>query len=187
MTAVASRVVGPLVAAPMPSPYPLIEHLPAVYAEDQFTVRFTAAMDDVLATIINKIDCMHGYIDPLLAPEDFVRWLSSWFGVLLDESWPMSAQRAVISQAVDLFRMRGTMAGLRRHLDVVVDGHVEITESGGTSWSIRPRPEPPTDVEHWVFIVVRPTDPAITSPAAVEAVIRAAKPVHVAHKLEVVS
>ncbi len=182
-----SRGAVSVVAPPMPSPYPLIDHLPAVYAEDQFTVRWTGAFDDVLATIINKIDCMHGYIDPLLAPEDFVRWLSSWFGVLLDESWPMSAQRAVISQAVDLFRMRGTMAGLRRHLDVVVDGHVEITESGGTSWSIRPRPEPPTDVEHWVFIVVRPTDPAITSPAAVEAVIRAAKPVHVAHKLEVVS
>jgi len=175
------------VTPPMPSPYPMIDHMPAVYADDQFAVRWTAALDDVLATIINKIDCIHGYIDPLLAPEDFVRWLSSWFGVLLDESWPMSAQRAVIAEAVDLFRMRGTMAGLRRHLAVVVDGQVEITESGGTSWSVRPRPEPPADLDHWVFVVVRPNDPAVTSEAAVEAVIRAAKPVHVAHKLEVVA
>jgi phage tail-like protein len=173
-------------APPLPSPYPLIDYLPAVYSGDQFTVRWTAAMDDVLATLINKIDCMHSYVDPLLAPDDFVPWLASWFGVLLDESWPMSAQRAVIAQAVDLFRMRGTIAGLRRHLDVVVDGEVQITESGGTSWSIRPRPEPPTDVDHWVFVVVRPRDSRM-SEAAIEAVIRAAKPVHVAHRLEVVS
>jgi phage tail-like protein len=170
---------------PLPSPYPLIDHLPAVFGEDRFAVRWTAALDDVLAPLINTIDCVHAYIDPLLAPEEFVRWLSSWFGVLLDESWPMSAQRAVVAEAVDLFRMRGTMAGLRRHLAVVIDGEVEITESGGTSSSIRPRPDPPGDVEHWVRVVVRPRDPAAISEAAVAAVIRAAKPVHVTHALEV--
>jgi hypothetical protein len=87
---------------------------------------------------------------------------------------------------VELFRMRGTMAGLRRHLAVVVDGEVEITESGGTSWSSRPRPEPPSDVEHWVRVVVRPRHPETLSDAAVAAVIRAAKPVHVSHSLEVI-
>lgn len=171
---------------PLPSPYPLIDHLPAVFGESPFAVRWTEAFDDVLAPLISMIDCVHGYIDPLLAPEEFVRWLSSWFGVLLDESWPMSAQRMVVAEAVDLFRMRGTMAGLRRHLAVVIDGEVEITESGGTSWSVRPRPEPPTDVEHWVRVVVRPSRSSSLSEEAVAAVIRAAKPVHVSHSLEVV-
>lgn len=169
---------------PLPSPYPLIDHLPAIFADSPFAVRWTAAFDDVLAPLINIIDCVHGYVDPLLTPEEFVPWLSSWFGVLLDESWPMTAQRAVVAEAVDLFRMRGTMAGLRRHLAVVVDGEVEVTESGGTSVSVRPRPDPPTDVEHWVRVVVRPR--AALSEAAVAAVIRAAKPVHVVHTLEVV-
>lgn len=169
---------------PLPSPYPLIDHLPAVFGDDPFAVRFTGAFDDVLGSIVSVIDCLGSYLDPLVAPEPFVRWLSSWFGVLLDDSWPLSAQRAVIAEAVDLFRMRGTMAGLRRHLDLVIDGEVEIDESGGTSWSIRPRPDPPTDVDHWLFVVVRPRSPI--APEAVEAVIRAAKPVHVAHKVEVV-
>lgn len=169
---------------PLPSPYPLIDHLPSIFADNPFAVRFTAGFDDVLAPLINVIDCVHGYVDPLLAPEEFVRWLSSWFGVLLDESWPMTAQRAVVAEAVDLFRMRGTMAGLRRHLAVVVDGEVDITESGGTSVSVRPRPDPPTDVEHWVRVVVRPRGEL--SEAAVEAVVRAAKPVHVFHSVEVV-
>ncbi|SDF45491.1 phage tail protein domain-containing protein [Lentzea fradiae] len=171
----------------LPTPYPLIGFLPAVFAESDFTVRWTTGFDDVLAPLISTIDCVDAYLDPMLAPEEFVRWLSSWFGVLLDESWPLTAQRAVVAEAVDLFRMRGTMAGLRRHLSVVVDGEVEIHESGGTSWSVRPRPEPPTDVEHWVRVVVRPRDPRVLSEEAVAAVIRAAKPVHVAHTLEVIS
>ncbi|MFI6025466.1 phage tail protein [Amycolatopsis magusensis] len=171
---------------PLPSPYPLIDHLPAVFAEDRFAQRFTAAFDDVLATLISPIDCVGAYLDPLLAPPDFVRWLADWFGVLLDESWPESAQRAVVAEAVDLFRMRGTMAGLRRHLAVVVDGEVTISESGGTSVSTRPRPDPPADVEHWVRVTVRPRVPGALSEAAVEAVIRAAKPVHITHSLEVV-
>jgi phage tail-like protein len=172
-------------APPLPSPYPLIRYLPSVFGDDMFAVRWTGGLDDVLAPLINVIDCVGAYIDPMLAPEEFVRWMSSWFGVLLDESWPMSAQRAVVAQAVDLFRMRGTVAGLRRHLAVVVDGEVEITESGGTSWSPRPIPEPP-DVEHWVHVLVRPNPGSPISEEAVAAVIRAAKPVHVAHSLEVV-
>ncbi|MDT8913122.1 phage tail protein [Amycolatopsis sp. PS_44_ISF1] len=170
---------------PLPSPYPLIGYLPAVYGQSPVAVRWTEGFDDVLASLITTIDCVHAYLDPLLAPEEFVRWLSTWFGVLLDESWPLSAQRAVVAEAVELFRMRGTLAGLRRHLAVVVDGEVEVTESGGTSWSLRPRPEPAADQEHWVRVVVRPRHPPSLSDAAVAAVIRAAKPVHVRHTLEV--
>jgi phage tail-like protein len=172
--------------ATLATPHPLIGLMPAIYADDQFAVRWTAGFDQVLAPIIATIDCIQSYVDPLLAPEDFVRWLAGWFGVLLDESWSMTAQRAVIAEAVELYRMRGTMAGLRRHLDVVVDGRVLVEESGGVSWSIRPRPEPPADVEHWVRVTVWPTPSSLTSQAAVEAVIRAAKPVGVLHTVEVI-
>jgi phage tail-like protein len=171
--------------AGLQSRYPLIEYLPAVFADDQFAVRFTAALDEVLAPVAHTVDSVHGYLDPLLAPEDFVRWLASWFGVVLDESWPMSAQRAVVAEAMDLFRMRGTMKGLRRHLELVVDGEVEILESGGVSCSVRPRPEPPADLKHWVTVRVRPAPGSRLSPDSVETVIRAAKPVHVLHRLEV--
>jgi phage tail-like protein len=171
----------------LPSPYPLINYLPEVYADDQWMVRWTAALDEVLATMVNTIDCLGAYIDPLLAPEDFMGWLAGWVAVVLDESWSVQAQRAVIAEAVDLYRMRGTMTGLRRHLEAVVDGRVEITESGGVSPSQRPRPQPPKDVEHWVHVRVWPNDPRTTSAEAVLAVIRAAKPVHVVHSLEVMT
>jgi phage tail-like protein len=170
----------------LPTPYPLIRYLPAIYADDQFAVRLTGALDQVLAPVINTIDCVHSYLDPMLAPEDFVRWLAGWFGVVLDESWSIPAQRRLVTEAVELYRMRGTMTGLRRHLEAVVDGEVFITESGSVSISVRPRPDPPVDVRHWVHVRVRPEPGATVSEAAIEAVIRAAKPVHVVHVLEVV-
>ena len=169
----------------LPTPYPLIRYLPSVYADDQFAVRLTAALDQVLAPVVNTIDCVHGYLDPMLAPEDFVRWLAGWFGVVLDESWSIRAQRTLVADAVELYRMRGTMTGLRRHLEAVVDGEIRIDESGGVSCSVRPRPDPPVDIRHWVHVRIWPTDPASVSEAAIEAVIRAAKPVHVMHELEV--
>lgn len=171
----------------LPTTYPLISYLPEVYADDQLMVCWTAALDEVLATLVNTIDCLDAYVDPLLGPEDFIRWLAGWVGVILDESWSMRAQRAVIAEAVELYRMRGTMSGLRRHLEVVVDGRIEISESGGVSASQRPRPQPPQDIEHWVHVRVWPNDPLTTSPEAVLAVIRAAKPVHVLHSLEVMT
>jgi phage tail-like protein len=167
--------------------YPLVNYLPEVYSDDPFMVRWTAGLDEVLATLVNTIDCLDAYVDPLLAPADFIRWLAGWVGVVLDETWSVRAQRAVIAQAVELYRMRGTMTGLRRHLEVVVDGRIEITESGGVSASQRPRPEPPRDIEHWVHVRVLPNDPRTTSAEAVLAVIRAAKPVHVMHSLEVMA
>jgi phage tail-like protein len=170
----------------LPTPYPLIRYLPSVYADDQFAVRLTGALDQVLAPVMNTIDCVQSYLDPMLAPEDFLHWLAGWFGVVLDESWTVHAQRRLVTEAVELYRMRGTLTGLRRHLEAVVDGEVIITESGSVSCSVRPRPDPPLDVRHWVKVVVRPAAGATVSEAAIEAVIRAAKPVHVLHTLEVV-
>ncbi|NBH06062.1 phage tail protein I [Amycolatopsis sp. SID8362] len=169
------------------SPYPLMTLLPAVLREDQFLERWTAGLDEVLVPIISTIDCLPAYFDPRLAPDDFVRWLAGWFGVVLDESWPVSSQRSVIAEAVELYRMRGTVTGLRRHLDVVVDGRIEIEESGGTAWSQRPTPPAADDLRRWVTVRVTPNDPATFSRDAVEAVVRAAKPVDVVHRLVVMA
>lgn len=169
------------------SPYPLANFLPAVLRDDRFVERWTAGLDEVLVPIISSIDCLSGYFDPRLAPEDFVRWLAGWFGVLLDESWPLDRQRAVIAEAVELYRMRGTLTGLRRHLDVVVEGTIAIEEGGGVTCSRRPTSPAPEEDRRWVTVRVTPSDPATFSRDAVEAVVRAAKPVHVVHRLVVLA
>ena len=71
------------------SPHPLGDRLPAMYLEDSFIQRMTAAFDDVLAPIFSSLDNLEAYVDPELAPEDFVLWLGDWVGLALDESWPV--------------------------------------------------------------------------------------------------
>jgi len=122
----------------MASRSPIIEMLPAVYQEDPFTERFVRGFDDVLAPILATLDCLVDYFDPYLAPEDFLEWLAGWVGIEMEEGWPISRRRAVLATAVEMYRMRGTVAGLRANLQVLTGGRVEIADSGAVGWSKNP-------------------------------------------------
>ena len=47
--------------------------LPAVFADDDLAQRFVGGLDDVLAPILNVLDCLDSYFTPALAPVDFTR------------------------------------------------------------------------------------------------------------------
>ena len=133
--------------AELVSAVPMGNLLPAVYQEDDFTMRWTQAMDSVLSTLITTLDCFDSYLDPLLSPPDFVEWLGSWVGVAVDADWPEWRRRELVGQAAHLFERRGTAAGLRDlvHLNTGVD--VDIIEGGGTAASLQPgAPLPGSDV-----------------------------------------
>jgi phage tail-like protein len=83
------------------SPHPLGSSLPALFQEDDFTQRFVSAFDAVLAPIFAALDNFPAYLDPWLAPEDFLEWLGSWFGIVLDESWSLARRRALITRAFE--------------------------------------------------------------------------------------
>jgi len=172
------------------TPYPLATLLPAVYQEeDPFVARFTAGLDDVLAPVIATLDSLEAYVDPLLAPEDFLEWLAGWVGVVTNDNAPIALHRATVARAAELHRMRGTAAGLRTTLELLTGGDVEITESGGVARSDTPGTPAPGDPVPWVRVRVRvpagtgwSTDALL---AAVEAAVVAAKPAHVQHVVEV--
>lgn len=167
------------------SPHPLGGLMPAIFQDDAFTMRWTEGLDEVLAPVPAVLDCIEAYFDPLLSPEDFLAWLAGWCGMTLDENWPLARRRAVVSAAPELYRERGTLAGLRRHIELVTGGRVEVTDNGGATWSATPGdpaagPEGPTvTVRVWV------TDPAEVNVRALDALISAIKPAHVMHRLEV--
>ena len=50
--------------------------LPAIYQEDEFSMRFVAGFDDVLAPVLLALDCLIDYFDPALTPTDFLEWLA---------------------------------------------------------------------------------------------------------------
>jgi len=174
------------------SPHPLGELMPAVFQDDAFTMRWTAALDEVLAPVMASLDCIEAYVDPLLAPEDFLVWLAGWSGIVLDENWPLPRQRVVVAATAELYRTRGTPAGLRRHIELVTGGQVEIAESGGVTWSTTPTPAdasaPAGSADgqgSWVSVRVTVPDPDEINVRALDSLIGAIKPAHVIHGLEV--
>lgn len=180
-------------AAGLDSPHPLGGLMPAVYQDDEFTMRWTGALDQVLAPVIASLDCLDAYVDPRLAPEDFLGWLAGWCGMVLDENWPLPRRRDVVSAMAALYRGRGTLAGLRDHVQLVTGGQVEVTDSGGASWSADPGggPDPGpgsgsgSGSAPSVAVRVTVADPAQVNVRALDALISAIKPAHVIHKLEV--
>jgi phage tail-like protein len=164
------------------TPYPLGTLLPAVLQEDAFLMRFTGAVDALLAPAIAALDSLSGYVDPALAPPDFLNWLAGWVGIELDETWTVAQQRDAISRAVALHRGRGTVAGLREQLELVSGGEVEIIDSGGVSWSLEPVEGSVGELSAMVEVVVRGT---AMSPTTLNGIVEAAKPAHVAHQLRI--
>ena len=169
------------------SPVALGPTLPGLYQEDDFTMRFVSAFDEALAPLFSTIDNFPAYLDPALTPEDFLDWLAGWVGVLLDETWPIERRRAFVSVAAQLYRQRGTAAGLAAQVRLFTAGEVEVTESGGSAWSPAADAAPPGSPAFSVKVRVKPPAKVKIDAARLDALVAAAKPAHVVHKVEIVT
>jgi phage tail-like protein len=169
------------------TPYPLATLLPAFMQEDSFAVRLTTGLDDVIAPVISVLDCLDAYVDPLLAPSDFVTWLAGWVGAPLDDNWDDALRRREVLASAVLYRMRGTLEGLRAQVALATDGEVEIYEPGGTSWSLAPTEAKAGEEPQELVVRVAVAQPESVRLAALEELVAAAKPAHLPHRIEVVS
>lgn len=161
--------------------------LPALYQDDAFAQQFTSALDTVMAPILTTLDCVEAYVDPNLAPPDFVEWLAEWVGIELDENWPLERQRDLVANAVGLYEWQGTARGLARIIEIYAGVTPEITESGATSWAPSPGSDLPGTAEAHVKVTLRVPDPAAVDVARIARIVAAAKPAHVVHEVEVVA
>jgi len=173
--------------AGMASPAPMGPTMPGLYQEDEFSQRFISAFDEVLAPVMSTIDNFSAYLDPALTPEDFLDWLAGWVGVLLDETWPIERRRAFVAIASQLYRTRGTAAGLAAQVRLFTAGDVSIEESGGSAWSPTADAAAPGTADFSVTVKVTPPAKAKIDAARLNALVAAAKPAHVKHSVEVVS
>lgn len=141
---------------PVSSAYRVSGPVPALYHEDPLFLALCAALDDLLAPVVTALDCFPAYLDPLLAPEDFLAWLAGLVGV---DTAERARSRASIAAAVDGYRVKGTVAGLRacaaEAAGVPVE-RVSVTEGGGVAWA-QARGKAP----------VRPFDPVVVCAVAV--------------------
>ena len=171
--------------ADLESPRPLIDALPGIYQEDPLAREVTGAFDTELAPILSTLDNVAAYFDPALTPEDFLEWLAGWVGILPDETWSIERRRAVVALAAQLYRKRGTPAGLEMHLRLVSAGDVAVTDSGGVAWSTKPGSPPPGNGSYRLTVTVTPPKKGQLDPARIEALVRSAKPAHVAHQVTI--
>ncbi len=168
------------------SPHPLGQYLPSLYQEDDFAQRFLSAFDAALAPIFSTLDNLNAYMDPWLAPEDFLDWLGSWFGLVLDEAWSVERRRALVANAFEFYRMRGTSRGLKAHVEVFTGGTVEIVDTGGLATSTTAGAPFPGSPNFAVLVRVLVDDPAAVNTVRLEALVAAAKPAHLTHRVQVV-
>lgn len=171
--------------AELVSPRPLLGSLPGIYQEDEIAGALTRAFDDGLAPVLSTIDNIAAYFDPALTPDDFLDWLAGWVGILPDETWPIERRRALVAVASQVYRRRGTAAGLTMQLRLLTAGDVEVKDSGGASWSKTPGSAPPGDGSFSVMVRVKPPKKETVDGARLDALVAASKPAHVAHTLQI--
>ena len=111
----------------------LRRYLPAVFGKEavsaDFTDRFLSLFDTTFRSIETKLDREARYFDPLSAPAerdpktgaDFLSWLASWIGLILDRHWPEAKRRKFFKHAGRLYALRGTRRGLWRELLLFLD------------------------------------------------------------------
>lgn len=172
--------------ADLPSAAPVGLRLPGVLQEDELLLRFVRAFDDGFAPILVTLDGLAAYVDPRLAPEDFVDWLAAWVGIDVDDEWTLEQRRAIVAQAAGIHRRRGTARGVADAVRLVVVADVEVEETGGTDWSAAPGSALPGSAEPRLVVRVRCDRPGDVDARRLDAVVAAVKPAHVPHQVELV-
>jgi phage tail-like protein len=183
-------VRGTLAPEVLASPHPLVSLLPGLYQQDDFVERFTGALDTVLAPVTGVLDSCEAYVDPMLAPLDFVAWLAQWVGVELDATWPEDRRRTLVARAADLCAWRGTVRGLAALVEISTGVVPEIEETGGVTWTAEPPPAGGLPGSASPALVVRvrvPGGAAPVDPVRLDRLVAGAKPAHVAHRVEVLA
>jgi phage tail-like protein len=118
---------------------PIAGAVPAMLAEDPLFHELCSAFDELLAPMESALDCFSAYLDPVLAPPDFLGWLDTMVGGGAEPWWPPERRRAHLADAMQAHRLRGTAEGLRRTVAAAVGvppEHVVVVDPGGVRYSV---------------------------------------------------
>jgi phage tail-like protein len=112
--------------------------LPAVYRDEpasaDFTERFMSIIDATMSSVDREIDSLPSLLDPYAAPasastaHDFLGYLASWLGIAEELRLPEARLRQLVARAHELYRLRGTPAGILLHLLLAVGRRAHILE-----------------------------------------------------------
>lgn len=156
--------------------------LPAIYQENEFGMRFIAALETLIDPVVATLDSVHHHFDPALAPRDILSLLSAWLGVELEETWPEGKAREFVSTASELSRKRGTRAGLEQALRIAFPGlPLRVEDQGGVVTANDVSELPAATAPQFIVYCDEPVD----EPAVLARMIEYMKPVHVGYRLRI--
>ncbi len=168
-----------------------LEHLPALYQDDEFMGQFLLIFESIMKPIENTVDNLPWYLDPLLIPASLLPWLSSWVALSLDQNWPLERRRLLLRSATELYRWRGTKRGLAEYLRIYTGSVPEISEyipgmklDQETILGTNTRLGSSGAGHHITVTLELEGDSGINSDT-VRAIIEAQKPAHTAYTLEI--
>jgi phage tail-like protein len=118
-----------------------VRRLPRTFSREEaaasFLRRYLAMFEGFLGEVEARAVDRNILLHPCGAPDEVLPWLARFVGMVLDERWARAprpggrthdARRDLIVEATDLFRFRGTVAGLRRFLELYLGLGVVLLE-----------------------------------------------------------
>lgn len=160
-------------------------------------------LEEILDGIPGALAGIQRYFDPgpgstvadeQRAPADFLGWLSGWVALSLRADLDEAQQRQLIAQAVSLYRMRGTRAGLAALLSIYALPNPTIEEFAtpfqlGVTSTIGRDTQLDGGPAHFFRVTIRLPDPDLQAFARQREIARAIidmeKPAHTYYELRV--
>lgn len=109
-----------------------LQRLPKTFSRDttaeSFLRRFLSPIEGVLGELESRAIARMVLIDSRSAPQDVLPWLGSFVGLMLDERLDPERKRRLVGEAVPLLRMRGTVRGLARFIELAIGIRPHILE-----------------------------------------------------------
>jgi phage tail-like protein len=110
-----------------------IQYMPGIYqdADEEnadFLQRFLLISQHLTSGIEERLEFLHEFFDSRLTPEKYRPWLASWLAMPLLEGWDEAKRREIIQRVPELYRLRGTAAGLKLALRLFADVKAELQE-----------------------------------------------------------
>lgn len=162
-----------------------VDHLPAILREDPMLVAIVRAFEAVLVGAVERpLTGLHRYFTPgpglaggERAPDEFLPWLAGWLGLSLRPEWNSATQRRFIGAAIELYRLRGTRAGVRLALELYLGDPAAVR--------LYEFSDPPHFFQ--VVLAARTSDPVALSriDRCVRALIEQTKPAHTVYGLQI--
>lgn len=108
-----------------------IDSLPSFFSDTEFLHRFLLIFETIWEPLEQRQDHIAMYFDPRSCPPSFLPWLATWLDLEFNPHWPEARQRSVLSEALELYRWRGTLYGLVRLIEIFTGSTPDVTETPG--------------------------------------------------------